>query len=340
MNGMIKKETRLLINLPSGFFVSSELKPIFDYLEQIATVRKTSHNTQEEIIGDLSWAEAVIMWAWPKFSEEMLEKCSDLKFVGHINGTQTSIKNCFKKGIAVSEARHAYSEIVAEMALGLILSGFRKISQYHMDMRNGTEKWINGSPQLIDPRERRLAERSVGIVGFGRIGQILSAFLRPFNTPITIYDPYLPEEVLKKFNVKKVSTVLELVNNSEVVVLCAANNKGSEKIFGAKEIEALRKDALVVNVGRASLVDMPAFIERLKHGDITAMLDVFDVEPLEADSPLRSLKNAYLTPHRAGGVIDTQIIALRDLSYDFEAFFDGRERRSVLTEEMLTSLPE
>jgi phosphoglycerate dehydrogenase-like enzyme len=337
---MLNKETRLLINLPSGFFISPELKPIFDYLESITTVRKTSHNTQEEIIDDLTWAEAVIMWAWPSFSKEMLDKCPDLKYVGHINGTQTSIKNCFEKGIAVSEVRHAWSPAVAELALGLILTGLRKISQYHMDMRSGVEKWVNDFPTDIDVKERKLSGRSVGIVGFGRIGQILSGFLKPFNTSITIYDPYLPDEIAEKLNVKKVPTVLELVKKSEIVILCAANNKGSERVFGAKEIEALRQDALLVNVGRSSLVDMPALIERLKKGDITAMLDVFDMEPLEADSPLRSLQNAYLTPHRAGGVIDSVILSLEGLTYDLEAFFDGRDRKSVFTEAMLTSLPE
>lgn len=337
---MLNKETRLLINLPSGFFTQAELKPIFDYLESIATVRKTSHNTQEEIINDLSWAEAVIMWAWPSFSKEMLDKCPNLKFVGHINGTQTSIRNCFEKGIVVSEVRHAWSPSVAELALGLILTGLRKISQYHMDMRCGAEKWVNDFPTDIDVKERKLAGRSVGIVGFGRIGQILCGFLKAFNTSITIYDPYLPDEVAEKFNVKKVSTVLELVEQSEIVVLCAANNKGSEKVFGAKEIEALKQDALLVNVGRSSLVDMPALVQRLKEGDITAMLDVFDMEPLEEDSPLRSLKNVYLTPHRAGGVIDSVILSLEGLAYDLEAFFNGRERRSIFTEAMLTSLPE
>jgi phosphoglycerate dehydrogenase-like enzyme len=85
---------------------------------------------------------------------------------------------------------------------------------------------------------------------------------------------------------------------------------------------------------------MPALQERLAQGDLIALLDVFDREPLEADSPFRSLPNTYLTPHRAGGLIVSVERALRMLSTDLEAFLAGTGLRYAVTEDQLVSFPE
>lgn len=336
---MAQEKINLLINLPGGFFRTPELQPELARLEKIANIRKTSHNTIEELTPELSWPDAVLMWAWPNFTDKSLEEADKLRFIGHINATQTQAKAAFKKGIAVSEVRHAWSPAVAELALGLILSGLRRISEYHMGMRNGTEAWIMDIPADIDARERELTGQSVGIVGFGRIGQRLAELLAPFHVDLRIYDPYLPSVVAEKFSAKQVS-VMELVKDSDIVVLCAANNEGTKRLIDEKEIAAFKKDSLLVNVGRSSLINMSALERRLEKEDMFAMLDVFDVEPLEQDSPLRGLKNACLTPHRGGGILPSVKRSLTWLTDDLEAFLNGRERKYTLTEGMFTCLPE
>jgi phosphoglycerate dehydrogenase-like enzyme len=133
--------------------------------------------------------------------------------------------------------------------------------------------------------------------------------------------------------------LMDLVRNSEVVVLCAANQPGAEHVFGKNEIQALRKNAVLVNVGRSMLIDMNALEDRLRQGDLIAMLDVFDREPLETDSPLRMLPNTYLTPHRAGGIYGSVERALEWLADDLQAFLEGRPLKYAVTERMLTSFP-
>lgn len=329
---------RLLINLPPTFFTTPYLRAHFERLEGMADVRKTSHDTQEQIAPDLAWAEAVLMWAWPNLDDALLAQAPALRFVGQINTTQTTVRACLERGLAVSEVRHCWSPAVAEMALALILCGLRKVSDYHAAMRRAEEKWVEQFPADIDPLERELTGRPVGIVGFGGIGQRLAELLQPFRVTLRIYDPYLPEEVARRYGAQPV-TLLELIRESDVVVLCAANTPGAEHLIGAREIATFRKDAVLVNVGRAMLVDMAALEERLRRGDLIAMLDVFDHEPLEADSPLRALPNAYLTPHRAGGVLGSVERALTMLTDDLEAFLDGRKRRYAVTEAMIPCFP-
>lgn len=340
---MTLDKPRLLINLPPTFFTVPQLQPHLERLEQLAgEVRKTSHNTTDEILPDLRWAEAVILWAWPAFGAGELLNCPALRFVGQLNTTQKHVLGCLEGGIAISEVRHCWSPAVAEMALALMLNGLRKVSDYHAAMRLGQEAWVNDFPQDIDPLERQLTGRQVGIVGFGKIGQRLAELLEPFHVTLRIYDPFLPEAVRQQFkgNVRQVASVLELARQSEIVVLCAANNEGARRLIDAQVIQALRQDAILVNVGRSMLVDMPVLIERLQQGGLIALLDVFDQEPLESDHPLRKLPNAYLTPHRAGGLLVSVERALTMLADDLEAFLAGRERKYAVTPGMLASLPE
>lgn len=335
----MSKKIRLLINLPPTFFNHPEFRAHFSRLESLAgEVRKTSHNTTEELMVDLPWAEAVLMWAWPKFEEKELVACPDLKFVGQINTTKSHVQSCLARGIAISEVRSAWSPAVAELALNLMLSGLRQTSAYHIAMKNGTEHWKIQFPADINPLERQLAGRSVGIVGFGAIGQRLARLLEPFHVTLRIYDPYLPKELLDAFDAKQ-TALEELIPNSEVIVLCAANTQEAHHLINADLIQDMQENAVLVNVGRSMLIDMEALKQRLIKGDLIAMLDVFDQEPLELDSPFRSLPNTYLTPHVAGGIFESVHRALNWLADDLEAFLRGEKRRYAVTEIMLKDFP-
>jgi D-3-phosphoglycerate dehydrogenase len=330
---------KILINLPPSFFTHPQLSKQFEKLASMGEVRTASHNTPEEIIGDLKWADAVIMWSWPVITAPMLASCPQVKYIGQINTTQTTAKACLQSKIALSEARHAWSPAVAEMALTLTLAGLRKTSGYHIAMRNGTEQWVKDFPADIDPQERELSGANVGIVGFGRIGQRFAELIKPFNTITRVFDPYLPKEVAESTGVA-LTHLDDLLSNSEVVVLCAANTEETTHLLGEKQLGLLQQNSILINVGRSSLVDMQALQKRIAAQEIIAMLDVFDTEPLESNASLRSMQNAFLTPHRAGGVLSSIQRALTMLSADLEAAATNKPRQHEVTEKMLPCFPE
>lgn len=337
MTKSTQSKPRLLINLPPGFFKTPELRPVFRRLGSLATLRKRSYNTPEEIDKDLAWADAVVMWSWPMLDAALLDKALQLKFAGHINiGLEGALAE-LSRGMAVSEARGGWSPAVAEMALTLILAGLRRTSTFHSAMWNAKEPWVKDIPFDVDPLERQLTGRNVGIVGFGGIGQRLAELLRPFDVSLHTYDPYIPAAILKRHNAKRVS-LMELAKRSEVLVLCAANTAETDNLIGEKVIAALPTNALLVNVGRASLVDMSALTQRLKQGDLFACLDVFEQEPLPKNSPLRRLPNLYMTPHRAGGLTESVVRIMDWLADDYEAFLKGKPRKHALRKEMFKSL--
>ena len=327
----------LLVNLPAGFFTAPVLAAAFARLEKSAVLRKTSHNTAAEIEGDLAWADAVLMWSWPMLTHELLDKVPRLKFSAQLDVAQRAARIALDRKFPVSVARRGWSPAVAEMTLGLILAALRKISLYHAAMRAGTESWVRNFPQDIDADERQLTGRPVGIVGFGAVGRRLAELLAPFQCGLRIHDPFLPDEIAAQFRAAKVS-VAELIKCSDVVVLCAASNPGTARLLGPAEIAAFRKGAVLINVARAALVDTAALLARLRLGDMYAALDVFDKEPLAAEAPLRALPNAFLTPHRAGGILASVERILGQLSDDLEAHLAGRQRQYALSEAMLPSL--
>lgn len=335
----MKTTTKILVNLPEGFYKTEELKKVISHLEDIANTRFRSHNTIEEIRDDMKWADAIIMWAWPVFTDVDLKEASDLKYIGQITTTQRLVKAALRNNITVSDARHCWSPAVSEFALGLMLNGLRKISDYNAEMKLCKENWYGVDPAEFPPLERQLTGRSVGIVGFGGVGRRLAELLSPFHVDIRIFDPFIQMKLAEEYNAK-LMPLDDVMKDSEIIVLCAANNDGTKKMIGEDQIALLRKDSILINVGRASLVDMEAIQKAVEKQHIIAMLDVYDHEPLEMDSPLRNLKNIYLTPHRAGGLLESFERSISMLTYDFEAFIGGREMKYSVTEEMLPSFPD
>jgi phosphoglycerate dehydrogenase-like enzyme len=327
----------ILVNLPSGFFSQAELAPTWERLSQLGTVRQTSYNTADEIRADLTWADAVFMWSWPALTDDLLDNAPNLKFRGHIDISQGAARLALSRGVPVALSRGGFSPAVSEMALALILSTLRKVSDYHAQMRAGSEPWVESFPTDIDPLERELTGRSVGIVGFGNVGRRLGELLQPFHPVLRVYDPFVPGEVLQAHNAMRVE-LDEMLRDSDVVVLCAASNPGTAHLIGREQIALLRPHAVFINVARAALVDTQSLVERLQRGDLFAAIDVFDSEPLDRDAVLRTLPNANLTPHRAGGTMASVARTLNWLIDDFEAVLAGRALQHALMERMLPSL--
>jgi len=327
----------ILVNLPPGFFVHPGLEPLWARLAARGTVRQTSHNTGSEIVDDLAWAEAVLMWSWPAWTDTLLDAAPNLRYAGHLDITQRGAKAILPRGLPVSVSRHGFSPAVAEFALALILNTLRKVSDFQAQMRTGTEPWVVKFPTEIDPQERELTGRSVGIVGFGRVGRRLGELLAPFHPQLYVADPFASEDSLNALGARRV-LLPELVAECEIIVLCAASNDGTRHLFGPAEFAAMRPDAVFVNVARAALVDTDALIARLREGNLFAALDVFDTEPLPSDSPLRDLPNAFLTPHRAGGTLASVNRIVSYLIDDLEAVINEEPRHHALTEAMIPSL--
>ena len=319
------KKYNLVLDLPHTFYEDCRFNKYFGWFEARAHIRKTAHTSSEEFRPDLEWADAVIMWTFPEFSRDDLRNASHLKYIGKINSTRATVEAAHEAGIQLSDMRSCYSEAVAELILAHILNVYRMLDRHITSMKSGKETWVTRTPLDIDSRERTLKGARVGLVGFGGIGRNLARFLAPFSCDIRASDPYVPAEVMADYGISP-GSLEDVFAQSDIVVVCAANNTGTEKLVSRKLIDSLKPDSLFINCSRAFLLDNKALLERIRMEDIDVCLDVFETEPLPKDDPLRSFNRVYLTPHRGGGLLSSYLEIFDRFIIDLEGVMERGEQ--------------
>jgi len=246
-------------------------------------IRPTPDQLKEMVSG----AYAIVAGT-EKYTADVLEAADQLKViirfgVGTDNFDLTAMR---EKGIQVGVI--ANHNAVAEFALTLILSAMKNLPRCDAAARNG--KWSR-FPM------RELSGKTVGLVGFGRIGQRLAELLQGFGTEILAYDPYMNTKAAEERKVCPVS-MEELLRRSDVVSLHLPATEETHHLINSQTIEKMKDGAYLVNTARGALVDEKALYDALVSGKLGgAAQDVFEKEPVTADNPLFGLTNNVVTPH-------------------------------------------
>ena len=183
--------------------------------------------------------------------------------------------------------------------LGLILIGLRSAG-YHFRKIIDNQYWqpSNEKDNIIFQNEE-LTEKKIGFIGFGYIAKKLCEYLEPFNTKISVYDPYVPKNIINKLGYSKIE-LNQIFSENDVVVCLAPLTPSTKKMISLKHFNLLRDGAVFVNVSRGQIVNTKDMIFALQNKNITACLDVFDPEPIPINSKIRKLPNVFLSPHIAG----------------------------------------
>ena len=250
-----------------------------------------------------------------------------LRYVCYLAGSVRRLvpRELVERGLIVTNWGNSIAATVAECSLMLILMAMRRASYWAVAMhREGA--WKNGATTT-----QSLIGRRVGIHGFGGISQSLVPMLRPFTDQIQTYSPNVPDAILSNYGVSRVNTLEELFSTSEVVVELAAATPENHRIVSDSHLRMIPEGGVFVNLGRGSVVDEAALARVAREGKIQIALDVFEQEPLPADSPLRGLPNVTLLPHLGGPTRDRRrdsgALALKNL----RAFLEGKPQEAVVT---------
>ena len=231
-------------------------------------------------------------------------------------------------GIPVANNGGANAIPVAEFAMTLILACHRHLPIAHNDTR--ADAWMR--PEIDGYDSYELFGKTVGIVGAGRIGSTLARLLRGFETE-TLYTDLVRSGAAESYGAKRVD-LDELLIESDVVSLHTNLNAGSHKLIGARELGLMKKSALLVNTCRGPVVDETALIEALRNGEIWgAGLDVFEIEPVEADNPLLAMDNVVVAPHVAGKSWESYPRRVDFAFSNMQRVWRGDAPQSVVTEE-------
>ncbi|NYD67481.1 hydroxyacid dehydrogenase [Agromyces atrinae] len=264
----------------------------------------------------LRLAEADVLvtgWGTPALDASVLAAAPRLRAVVHTGG---SVKNhlaaaFWDHDIIVTSAADANAIPVAEFTLATILLEGKRTAQYVEGYRRHREvggSWRNSIPPAVN------FGGTVGIVGLSRVGRRVAELLRPFDLEVLVADPYVDAASAAAVGARLVE-LDDLMIASDIVSVHAPELPETRNLIDARRLDLLKRDAVIVNTARGSLIDTSALIERCRAGTLRAVLDVTDPEPLPADSPLFTTPGIVLSPHIAGAM-HTETYRLADSALD------------------------
>ena len=293
--------------------------------------------TEEELFARAGSFEALIVpyTAGMLVSERVIDKAANLKIIASAyGGTRQNIADIYaiRKGIKVLHTGASRERPMAEYTLALVLCSFLRINNYYHDMCAG--EW----PRAKYPRSRILKDRKVAVIGYGRIGRAITELFKTFTGDISVVSKHLSPEEAVAAGLKKVELDAAFAE-SEVIILAGGNTPANRHLVGASQFALMRKDALFVNIARGQMVDEKAMAAAAAEKPIFLALDVFETEPLPADSPLRNRENVLITPHRANNPIEFEE-RWKCLADDLVSLAKGGTPDSVLTEERALTMSE
>lgn len=255
--------------------------------------------------------------------ENLLNRCPKIKYIG-VTGTGfdvIDIEACKKRGIVISNCPEYGTDIVAEYAFGLMLSISHEFERHDKAVREG--HWNSDSGYcfwLNNPFE--LKGRTLGIVGYGRIGRRVAEIGKAFKMNLLINNG-------RNIGEGEVS-LEELLEKSDIVSLHCNLTEENKGFANADFFSRMKKEAYFINVARGGLVNEEDLKNALNNDIIRgAAVDVVSKEPIEKDNPLLSAKNLLITPHIAWVAKEARQRIL-DISYDnLKGFLDGKPQNTV-----------
>lgn len=238
-----------------------------------------------------------------KVDDQFLQQVPDLKLVARfgVGYDAVDVDACTRRGVYVTITTRALNEAVADLTLGLIIGVARHLVQADRYARTEWTTDPRGFPYGVD-----LQQKTLGIVGLGRIGFQVAKRAHAFDMKLLYTDIVPRPEAESVFGAKRVS-LDELLQESDFVSLHVSLNEHTRGLIGQRELGLMKPTAYLINTSRGAVIDQKALVEALQTGQIKgAGLDVFDPEPAPPDDPIFTLPNVIVTPHLASGTVETR----------------------------------
>lgn len=296
-------------------------------------------DTPEKLLAAAADAYAIIVPYTSNMliSKEVIEALPNLKLVGTTyGGVRQNVDeiHALNKGLCVIHTGPTRIRPMAEYTLSLALSALTQIHNYHHYMRSG-EAW----PRMNFGRTRILHNRKVGVIGFGWIGEGIAKLFKSFTDDIQIYSKHSSAEKLNALGFQKAKSLEAVFESCEVIILAGGYNPETHHMIRAKHFEAMADEALFINIARGKMVNQAEMIEVAKRKNIYLALDVFENEPLEADSPLRDNDRYLIAPHRANAPREFEE-RWKYVADELERFTSGQQPETALSPERAKVMSE
>jgi D-3-phosphoglycerate dehydrogenase len=243
----------------------------------------------EQRIGEY---DGIVIRSATKMTPELIARADRLRVIGRagVGVDNVDVEAATKRGIVVANAPESNVVTAAEHTMALLLALARNVPQAHMSLTSG--KWERAKFSGVE-----LYEKTLGIVGFGRIGQLVAHRARGFGMRVIAFDPLVSAERYRELGVEKAASADALYAEADFVTVHLPKTPETEGFLGAEAFAKMRDGVRVLNVARGGLVDEAALKDALDSGKVSAAaLDVFPTEPT-TEHPLFGYPNVVVTPH-------------------------------------------
>src|SRR6266702_4354501 len=262
---------------------------------------KTGLN-ETELVDQIPEFSALIVRSQTKVTAAILNAGAKLRVVGRagVGVDNVDVETATRRGIVVLNAPGGNTVSTAEHAFSLLLSVARKIPQADAAVRGG--KWDRKNLEGVE-----LYNKTLGVIGMGRIGSELSRRAIAFGMRVIAYDPYLSATRARSLQVELVDELDDLLATSDFISLHTPLTDETRHILDEARLKKTKRGVRIINCARGGLVDEAALARALQDRHVAAAaLDVFEHEPLPDDSPLRLAPNLVLTPHLGASTAEAQ----------------------------------
>jgi glyoxylate reductase len=235
---------------------------------------------------------------------EVMEAAANLRVISNyaVGFDNIDLAAATERGIPVGHTPDVLTETTAEMAWALLMAASRRIVEGDRYVR--AEKWKTWEPKLLLGRD--LHGSTLGIVGFGRIGQRVAQQAQGFGMEVLYYDPFRNDEAAAKYDAEY-AELDDLLQRADFVTLHTVLTEETHHLIGERELKLMGPETILVNTSRGPVIDEAALAVALREGDILgAGLDVTEVEPIPPGSPLLELDNVVISPHIASASLRTR----------------------------------
>jgi len=250
-----------------------------------------------EIIGRY---DAIVVRSATRLTADLIDRAERLKVIGRagVGVDNVDVEAATRRGIIVANAPESTVVSAAEHTIGLLVALARNIPQAHAALKQG--RWERKSYGGVE-----LAGKTLGVLGFGRIGQQVSRRALGLGMQVVAYDPYIAPERFRELGVERVDTPADVYGVADAVTLHLPLTPETHGSLDAAAFAAMKDGVRLVNAARGALVDEVALLDALRSGKVAgAALDVFSAEPYSG--PLLELDTVVVTPHLAASTDEAQ----------------------------------
>jgi len=273
-----------------------------------------------------------------KIDKEVFDVAPKLKIVSQlaVGFDNIDIAEATRRGIYVTNTPEVLTDTTADFAWALLMAVARRVVEADKYVRTGNWK-VAWHPAMMTGRD--VYGATIGIVGAGRIGYAMAKRATGFSMKILFYDVIPRPEMEKDFGAKKVD-LDTLLRESDFVSVHVPLMKETHHLINAEKLGLMKKTAYLINNSRGPVVDEKALYEALKKGQIAgAGLDVFELEPVPADSPLLKLDNVVVAPHVSSASLETRSKMSEMVADNLVAFFEGKKPPNLVNPDVMKVKP-